>query len=105
MSNRADMELSKYQNLVAKIHDLGASKGEHGSTPPVEGYEDYIVTPSDTVVFLHSRDSTATESADESFESQASSDRKLLEIFLQMGVPNFKYAPLGALRYRNVLMV
>lgn len=45
----------------------------------------YTVAPLDkhthTVIFLHGRDSTATEFAPDFFESQASDDRTLPEIF------------------------
>lgn len=47
----------------------------------------HIVAPRDghdhtqTIIFLHGRDSTASEFAEEFFESQASDDRTLLDIF------------------------
>jgi lysophospholipase-2 len=47
-----------------------------------------------TVIFLHGRDSTAVEFAEELFESQASDDRTLSQLF-----PNFKWVfPYSGLR-------
>jgi len=52
------------------------------------------VTHSHTVIFLHGRDSTATEFASEIFESQCSDDKTLPE-----ALPSFKWVfPTSKLR-------